>query len=93
MPRTLGRSVDIHQLGTQTAAMAPPHLDSIVGNPIFIRPEHIATKSSKLIVERRGMSFSGGDITVWSMDSEADAGSHNNNKLPPSYICKGKADS
>lgn len=71
--------------------MAPPHLDSIVGNPIFIRPEHVATKPSKLIVERRGMSFSGGDITMWSMDSEADAGSHNNNKPPPSYICKGKA--
>ncbi|KAI3391521.1 hypothetical protein diail_7183 [Diaporthe ilicicola] len=72
--------------------MAPPQLDSILENPIFVRPEHMAAKPSKLIVNQRGMSFSGGDITVWSKDSEANEGSHDNNKKPPpSYICKGKA--
>lgn len=71
--------------------MARLQLDSIVENPISIRPEHVATKPSKLIVKRRGMSFSGGDITVWSKDTEADAASEDNDKPPPSYICKGKA--
>lgn len=71
--------------------MAPPQLDSIVENPIVIRPEHVAAEPSKLIAKQRGMSFSGGDITVWTKDSQADAESHDNNKPPPSYICKGKA--
>ncbi|KAH8747217.1 tubby C-terminal-like domain-containing protein [Diaporthe sp. PMI_573] len=71
--------------------MAPPQLDSIVENPIVIRPEHVGANPSKLIVNQRGMSFSGGDITVWSKNSETDAGSRDNNKPPPSYICKGKA--
>ncbi|KAG6362306.1 hypothetical protein INS49_010536 [Diaporthe citri] len=67
-------------------------LDSIIENPIFIRPEHVAAEPTKLIAKKRGMSFSGGDITVWSKDSEADAESHDDNdKPPPSYICKGKA--
>lgn len=71
--------------------MTPPQLDSIVKNPIAICPEHVPANLSKLIVNQRGMSFSGGDITVWSIDSEADAGSRNDNKPPPSYVCKGKA--
>lgn len=72
--------------------MTPPQLDSIVDNPIFVRPEHVAATPTKLIVHQRGMSLSGGDITVWSKDSDADAGSHNDNdQPPPSYICKGKA--
>lgn len=71
--------------------MTPPQLDSIVENPIFILREHVAANPSRLIVKQRGMSFSGGDIDVWSKDSEADAESHNENEPPPSYICKGTA--
>ncbi|KAL1855852.1 hypothetical protein Daus18300_010926 [Diaporthe australafricana] len=70
--------------------MAPPQLGSIVENPIVIRPDHVdLAKPSKLIVNQRGMSFSGGDITVWSENSEVDTGSHN--KPSPSFICRGKA--
>lgn len=80
-----------HHSETPTATMTPPLLDSLLENRIFIRPEHVAEEPTKLIVHQRGMSFSGGDIQVWSKDSEADAGSDDNNKPPPLYICKGKA--
>lgn len=71
--------------------MTLPQLGSIVEKPVAIRPEYVAANPSKLIVKQRGMSFSGGDITVWIKDSEADAESDNGNKPPPSFICKGKA--
>jgi hypothetical protein len=73
--------------------MALPQLDSVVENPIAIRPEHVAAKPSKLAVSQPGISFSRCEITVWSKDSETDAGSGDNSKPPPLYTCKGKATS
>lgn len=73
--------------------MTLPELTSIAERPIAIRPEHVAAEPTKLVVRQRALSFSGGDITVWSKNAETDAdpGSPTGDKPPPLYTCEGKA--